>query len=75
MYTPTDEQMLQINNAFVYHPPKPGQQDRYVELRDTARALAKRIIELTPKSREQSLALTKLEESIMWANAAIARHE
>ena len=26
-----------------------------------------------PESREASLAITKLEEAIMWANAAIAR--
>ena len=28
-----------------------------------------------PESREKSLAFTKLEECIMWANAAIARNE
>ncbi|WP_417754191.1 hypothetical protein [Slackia isoflavoniconvertens] len=28
-----------------------------------------------PESREKSLALTKLEECIMWANAAIDRNE
>jgi len=28
-----------------------------------------------PDSREKSVAITKLEESIMWANAAIARNE
>ena len=33
------------------------------------------IVTLTPKSREQSLALTKLEEAIMHANSAIARNE
>jgi len=29
----------------------------------------------TPESREQSLAITALEEAVMWANAAIARRE
>jgi hypothetical protein len=29
----------------------------------------------TPASREQSLALTHLEDAVFWANAAIARHE
>lgn len=33
------------------------------------------IAEFTPTSREQELALTKLEEAIMWANASIARNE
>lgn len=33
------------------------------------------INDLTPNSREQAVAFTKLEESIMWANAGIARNE
>lgn len=60
---------------FQYHPPKGDQPERYVDLRDKGKFLAAKIIELTPPSREQSLALTKLEECIMWANAAIARNE
>lgn len=30
---------------------------------------------LTPKSREQSTALTNLDQVVFWANAAIARNE
>ena len=30
---------------------------------------------LPDESRERSLALTRLEESVFWAKAAIARHE
>lgn len=52
-----------------------GQQERYVDLRDQARSLAERICLFTPPSREQSIALTKLEECVMWANASIARNE
>ena len=29
---------------------------------------------ICPNSREKSLAMTKLEESVMWANASIARN-
>ena len=75
MYTPSDRVHAQINNAFVYHPVKDGQQERYVEIREAARSLAMLIASRTPESREQSLALTKLEESVMFANAAIARNE
>lgn len=64
-----------INNNFTYHAPKTDQQERYVHLRDTAKDLAYIILENTPVSREQSLAITKLEEAIFWANAAIARNE
>ena len=37
--------------------------------------MAEEIVKHTPPSREQSLALTALEECVMWANAAIARNE
>lgn len=36
---------------------------------------AKTIQGKCPESREKSLAFTKLEECIMWANAAIFRNE
>lgn len=62
----------QIENSFTYHAPKGDQQARYVILRDDAKKLAFLIIANTPTSREQSLAITHLEEAIMWANKAIA---
>lgn len=60
---------------FTHHPPKGDQVERYGVLRAEAHDFATRIVELTPESREQSLALTKLEEAVMFANAAIARRE
>lgn len=60
---------------FSYHKPVGTQNDRYVEIRARARLLAEFICEYTPASREQSLAVTKLEEAVFWANAAIARNE
>lgn len=65
----------QIKKAFTYHPPKDGQSERYVELREKAKEFAEMIDANCPDSREKSLALTKLEETIMWANASIARNE
>lgn len=64
-----------IEHNFTYHPPKNDQQERYTKLREQAKALALQIIELTPYSREQSLALTHLETAVMFANASIARNE
>ena len=64
-----------IERDFTYHAPKPGQPERYQELRDAAKALALKIVALTPSSREQSMALTHLEEAIFWANASVARNE
>jgi hypothetical protein len=72
-YTPDPQTLAQIDAAFKYHPPKEGQPERYAEIRAEARLLALRLVKLCPPGRERSLALTKLEEAVMWANAAIAR--
>ena len=63
-----------IENAFTYHAPKAGQPEKYQAIRDKCKELAYLIQDLVPESREQSLALTKLEEVSMWANAGIARN-
>lgn len=73
---PTKEDIInRINNDFTYHAPFGDQVDRYAALREAGRHLAIKIVETTPVSREQSLALTNLEQAIMFANAGIARNE
>jgi len=67
--------IARIENDFTYHAPQGDQPKRYEALRAKAKEFALVIAGLTPQSREQSLALTKLEEVAMWANAAIARNE
>lgn len=64
-----------IENNFKYHAPKEGQPQKYEEIRSNAKALAYLIDNHCPNSREKSLAMAKLEEAVMWANAAIARNE
>ena len=63
-----------IESAFTYHAPKPGQPEMYTEIREKAKELAYLIDEISPDSREKSLAMTKLEECVMWANAGMARN-
>lgn len=63
------------DKIFMYHPPFGTQQERYVELRNSAKAHADLILRLTPPSREQALALTDLQRSTQMANAAIAINE
>jgi len=65
----------QIENNFKYHAPKDGQPEKYQAIRAKAKELAYLIDELCPNSREKSLAITNLEQSVMWANASIARNE
>lgn len=67
---PTD-----LDNRFTYHAPKDGQVERYASIRSHARELAAHIDAECPDSREKSLAITHLEEAVMWANASIARNE
>lgn len=69
------QKIEQIEKAFTYHAPYGDQVERYTRLREKAKEFALLIVELTPESREQSLALTELEYSVMMANAAIARNE
>ena len=64
-----------LENNFTYHKPFGNQLERYQELRDAGKSLAENIVNMTPESREQSLALTNLEQAVFWANAAIARNE
>lgn len=65
----------QIERAFTYHRPGGTQPQRYEEIRAKAKELAILIDADCPQSREKSLAMTKLEEAVMWANSSIARNE
>ena len=64
-----------LDRRFTYHSPVGTQPERYVAIRAKAKELAQLYLDATPSSREQSVALTELESSVMWANAAIARNE
>lgn len=72
MYAITDQRAQEIKKSYTYHAPMADQIGRYQDLRELASQLAFRIEHLCPPSRERSLAQTKLEEVIMWANKAIA---
>jgi len=65
----------ELERRFTYHAPKGNQNKRYVKIRLYALGFAQFISANCPESRERSLALTKLEEAVMWANASIARRE
>jgi hypothetical protein len=65
----------ELNTRFTYHPPKGDQVERYQLIRDYGKRLAEIVDTECPDSREKSLAITKIEEAVMWANAAIARRE
>lgn len=63
----------EIEKRFAYHTPKEGRAEMYEEIRAKGKELAYLIEGLCPQGREKPLATTKLEESVMRANASIAR--
>ena len=75
IYPFTDEDKTRLDNNFTYHSPKSDQPERYVLIRDEAKQIAGTLLRVCPRSRELSVALTHLEDMVMWANASIARNE
>jgi hypothetical protein len=74
--TPVDKQTRDdLARRFTYHPPKLEQPERYECIRAEALGMAITLCELAPDSRERALALTNLQQAVMWANAAIACNE
>ena len=71
-----------IENNFTYHSPNPSQQLAYMRIkqlaymriRDKAKELAYLIEKEVPPSREKSLAMTNLEQSVFWANTGVTRN-
>lgn len=64
-----------LDNNFKYHKPSEADIISHTGVRNSGWYFAKEIFFLCPDSQEKSLALTKVEEAVMWANAAIARNK
>jgi hypothetical protein len=62
-----------LANRFTYHAPTEDQVEKYQMIRNIAHSYATYLNEECPDGREKTLAMTKLEEVVFWANAAIAR--
>lgn len=65
----------ELETRFTYHAPFGTQPARYNEIRLQASLFAEQLNRYCPESRELALAITALEECVMWANASIARRE
>jgi len=63
-----------LYHRFAYHkPPNETVAMLHAAMRDAAYDLALIINDASVDCREKSIAITKVEEAMMWANAAIAR--
>lgn len=65
----------ELKHRFQFHPAdSDNRKEAHAKVREVLLDAADAIVEVTgPASREQSTAITRLEEAMFWANAAIAR--
>jgi hypothetical protein len=69
-FRPIDQE--EIDRRLDYHPPTPEQVPIYEAMRPEFKRLVEFVVETTPPGREQSVAITFIEDAQMWANKAIA---
>ena len=63
-----------LENRFTYHAPGAAKASSHAFVREACGKLALVVEEALPDCREKSLAITKIEEAMFWANAGIARN-
>lgn len=61
-----------VLDRFAFHPGTPVTIPQHERVRRLASGFAEAILETVPQGRHQSLALTAVQEAMMWANAGIA---
>lgn len=65
----------ELKNRFDFHPATTEEKrNEHASVRQACLRLAERLNEQLPEGREKALAITHLEEVMLWANAAIARN-
>lgn len=74
IYPLSDNQEKFLDSTFRYHTPRADnlQALRHEAVRSLCGEVARDLCSLCPPSRELSLALTSLQQTMMWANAAIS---
>ena len=66
---------VEINNRTKWHPPKDQSvAEVHANIRRVINETISNFNNNVPEGREKDLAITKLEEAMMWANAGIARN-
>jgi hypothetical protein len=64
---------MDISGRFDYHKPDQRKSELHTDVRNECHRLADLLNTFLPEGREKSLAITHLEETMFWSNAAIAR--
>ena len=65
----------ELEKRFTYHAPTQANIGHFKTIRNMALNFARYINGVCPDGREKSTAITKLDETVMWANASLARGE
>lgn len=61
-----------IEEVFTYHAPEGDQAERYQNIRASGKALAYVLLANCPPGPDRALAIRKVREAVMFANASIA---
>jgi hypothetical protein len=72
--TSGDAEREDIVHRFSFHPSTAATGPKHDEVRLKHRGVALWVLANVPPSRERALAITALQEAMMWANAAVAIH-
>ena len=59
-------------DIFTYHPPRPGQEEKYAAIRAAGKSMAMVILATCPQCADRTDAIRKVREAVMTANASIA---
>lgn len=69
----TEASTADLTHRFAYHRPDTDKVQAHEDIRARCGELAHHLDHVLPPGREKSLAMTHLEDVMMWANAAVAR--
>lgn len=70
-----ENKIQELEKSLTNHSSDEDKIKRIEELREFAKTYGKKLCELCPISRESSLSITKLEESLMWGVKSIILHD
>jgi len=72
---PKPDTLKELLHRFTYHKPHPNSIPVFDGIRAYGKDFAVFVFEKVPDGCERSLAFAKIEEAVMWANAAVARNQ